>query len=347
MTRRVVTWIAGLLMVAGLAHGAAWWLIGGMMVRGIEAGGPAGETLHHAGLARGGWPMRVAVTIERPVLSRPAVGFAPATTIEAVRAVAGAPLVSPRDVTVQLSCPCEVSFPEGSGLAPVKIEAAALVLTFRIEDDAPPGEWQLAGEEMAIGQGADLVRFRGARMTGQRGDAAGPRQVVDVALEGVQLGAGAGVPFGREIRSASGELAVFGEMPPGPDPETSLRAWRDNRGQLQLRRLALAWGPLALSAGLTLALDRDLQPVGAGTIRVANWGPALDAAASAGLIDARAMALVRLALTAVSRPAPGGGPPVVEVPVTLEDRTLSAARFPIWRLPEIRWPRGTYSLGRR
>jgi hypothetical protein len=346
--RRAVTWIAVLLIALGVAHLAGWWLIGAIVLRGIEAGGPAGETLHHAGAARGGWPMRVAITLERPVLSRPAVGFAPATTIEAVGAVASAPLVSPREVTVQFTCPCRVAFPDAPGMAPTTVEASSLVLSFRAEDSAPPREWHLAGEEMTIVQGADAVRLRGARMTGRRSDAmTGPRHIIAVALEGVQLGAGAEQPFGREIRSASGELAVFGEMPAGPDPETSLRAWRDDRGQIELRRLSLAWGPLALSAGLTLALDGALQPIGAGTIRIANWRPALEAVAAAGLIDRQATALVRLALTAVSRPAPGGGPPVVEVPVSLEDRTLSAARFPIARLPEIRWSRGAYSLGSR
>lgn len=346
--RRVATWIVGLLVALGAAHLAAWWLIGGMVLRGIEAGGPAGATLRHGGAARGGWPLQVAVTLARPVLSRPAVGFTPATTVEAVRAVASTPLVSPRDVTVLLSCPCRVAFPDTPRMAPATVEASSLVLAFRVEDGAAPREWHLAGERMTIVQGEDAVRLRGARLTGLRGDAAtGPRQVIAVALEGVQLGAAAAVPFGREIRSAAGELAVFGEMPPAPDPETSLRAWRDDRGQIELRRLALAWGPLALSAGLTLALDRELQPMGAGTIRIANWRPALEAVASAGLIDRQATALVQLALTAVSRPAPGGGPPVVEVPVSLEDRILSAARFPIARLPEIRWSRGRYPLGSR
>jgi hypothetical protein len=54
---------------------------------------------------------------------------------------------------------------------------------------------------------------------------------------------------------------------------------------------------------------------------------------------------VRLALTAVSRPAPDGGS-MVELPVALEQRTLTAARIPIARLPEIAWPRGPHALGR-
>jgi hypothetical protein len=36
---------------------------------------------------------------------------------------------------------------------------------------------------------------------------------------------------------------------------------------------------------------------------------------------------------------------MVELPVALEERTLTAAHIPIARLPEIAWPRGPSRLG--
>ncbi|GIX09097.1 MAG: hypothetical protein KatS3mg116_0807 [Elioraea sp.] len=347
MTRRVLAWIAGLTILAAVAHGLAWWLIGAMVVRGIDAGGPAGETLRHAGLVRGGWPTRIAVTLERPVLHRPAVGIVPAMTIEAVRASATAPLLAPRDVTAAFACPCRVAFPATPALAPVTVEASRLVLELRLEDGAPPRTWSLTGEALAILRGGETVRIRAARLDGARGDRQEAAQVVALALDDILLGPGAGGPFGREIRSVTGEVAVRGTLPPAPDPEASLRAWREAGGALELRRLAVAWGPLALSAGATLALDDALQPEGTGTIRLADWRPTIEALSRAGLIDRRASALIGLAFAALARPAPGGGPPVVEVPVALADRTLAAARFPIARLPEIRWPRGAHPFGSR
>lgn len=346
---RVVTILAGLILAAVLAHGAAWWVIGNMMMAGIDQPGPGGETTRHGGLARGGWPLRAAVTVERPEIDRPAEALAPAMSLIAQRAEVEAPLWSPRDVTVALTCPCRIAFPDTPVVAPIEVEASSLVTSFRAELAGPPRQWHLEGAGLVVAQGAEPVRIGAARVSGRRAeDQAGAREAVTFAFESVILGSGAELPFGREMKTVSGEIAVFGTMPPGPDPEASLRAWRDDHGQIELRRLALAWGPLALSAGLTLALDRELQPMGAGTIRLANWRPALDAVAAAGLIDRQATAIARLALAAASRSPPGGGPPVVEVPLALEDRTLTAARIPIARLPEIRWPRASgLSLGSR
>ena len=38
----------------------------------------------------------------------------------------------------------------------------------------------------------------------------------------------------------------------------------------------------------------------------------------------------------MARPQPSG-PPVVEVPLSLQDRTLSLGRIPLLRLPELVW----------
>lgn len=344
--RRIGTLLAALLIAVAAGQGVAWWLLGNAVVAGIEGVGPGGETVRHEGLARGGWPFRAGATIARPELSRPATGLIPALTLTAVQAEAGVQLASPREATVTVRCPCRVAFPGTHGAAPADIEAGALTLSFRVEPGAPPRRWQLDGEDVTIAQAGEAVQLASLRLTGDGDEAArSPRQTVAFALGGVRLGPAAEVPFGRVIRTATGEVAVSGALPPGPDTEAALRAWRADDGRIELRRLAIAWGPLALSAGATLALDGALQPMGAGTIRVANWRPALDAVGNAGLLDRQALALVRLALTAVARPAPGGGS-MVELPVALEERTLTAARIPIARLPEIAWPRGPYTLGR-
>jgi hypothetical protein len=344
--RRIGMVLAALLAVGAAAHGVAWWLLGSAVVAGIEGTGPEGERVRHDGLARGGWPLRAGVTIARPQLHHPATGILPAMTLAAVSAEAGVQLAAPREATVTFRCPCRVAFPGTPGAAPADIEAGVLVLSFRVEPAAPPRRWQLDGEDVTIEQAGEAVQLASLRLTGERDEAArSPRQTVAFTLGGVRLGPAAEVPFGRVIRTATGEVAVSGALPPGPDTEAALRAWRADDGRIELRRLAIAWGPLALSAGATLALDRGLQPIGVGTLRIANWRPALEAVGNAGLIDRQALALVRLALTAVARPAPGGGS-MVELPVALEERTLTAARIPIARLPEIAWPRDPSRFGR-
>ena len=273
--RRIGMLLAALLVVLMAAHGAAWWLLGSAVVASIEGAGPDGERVRHDGLVRGGWPLRAGVTIAQPEFHRPATGVLPAMTLAAVSAEAGVHLTAPRDATVTLRCPCRVAFPDTQGSAPADIEAGALVLSVRVESGAPPRRWQLDGEDVAIVQAGEAVQLASLRLTGERDEAApSPRQTVAFTLGGLRLGPAAEVPFGRVIRTATGEVVVAGALPPGPDTEAALRAWRADDGRIELRRLAIAWGPLALSAGATLALDRALQPMGAGTIRVANWRPA-------------------------------------------------------------------------
>jgi hypothetical protein len=344
--RRIGMAVAVLFVVVAAGHGAAWWLLGSAVVASIAGTGPDGERVHHDGLARGGWPLRAGVAIARPQLHRPATGILPAMTLAAVSAEAGVQLAAPRAATVTFRCPCRVDFAGTPGATQADIEAGTLVLSFRVESGRPPRRWQLDGEDVTVVQAGEAVQVASLRLLGEREEAPpGARQTVAFTLAGVRLGPAAEVPFGRVIRSATGEVVVSGVLPPGPDTEAALRAWRADDGRIELRRLAIAWGPLALSAGATLALDRALQPMGVGTIRIANWRAALEAVGNAGLIDRQALALVRLALTAVARPAPGGGS-TVELPIALEERTLTAARIPIARLPEIAWPRGPSRFGR-
>lgn len=332
-----IGWLLAVLLVVGAAaHSAAWWLLGSAVVASIEAPGPDGERVRHHGLERGGWPWGARVAMARPELHRPASGLAPAMMLSAARAEARLALAAPRDATVTFHCPCRLGFPASPGAAPADIAAGALVLSFRVEPGAPPRSWRLDGEQITIVQAGESVQVQSLRVTGERDAVTGPRQTIAVALSGVRLGPGAEQPFGRVIRTASAEVTVSGALPPDPDPERALRAWRDQDGQVALRGLSIAWGPLALSAAATVALDPALQPRGVGTVRLANWQPALQAVGEAGLIDRQALALVRIALAALARPAQGGGS-VVELPLTLEGRTLSAARIPIAALPEIRW----------
>jgi hypothetical protein len=40
----------------------------------------------------------------------------------------------------------------------------------------------------------------------------------------------------------------------------------------------------------------------------------------------------------LSRPGEDGGPPVLELPITLTERRIGLARLPLARLPALEWP---------
>jgi hypothetical protein len=46
----------------------------------------------------------------------------------------------------------------------------------------------------------------------------------------------------------------------------------------------------------------------------------------------------KVLLALMAHPSEGGGRPMVEVPLTLQQRSLNMGRIPLARLPEMIWP---------
>jgi hypothetical protein len=111
-------------------------------------------------------------------------------------------------------------------------------------------------------------------------------------------------------------------------------AWRAAEGRLDLTRLALRWGKLDVVANAQLQLDAQLQPAGEGTVQAVGLPETFDALAAAGMMPAGTARAARAVAALMARPPDGE----VELPVTLAERTLSVARFPVARLPEMVWP---------
>jgi hypothetical protein len=126
-------------------------------------------------------------------------------------------------------------------------------------------------------------------------------------------------------------------VPPGRFPVVRAESWRDGGGTLELQSFNLSWGPIGAVAAATIALDESLQPMGAGTLRLTGATQALDALAEAGLIGRRAAGTARMLLPMMSRPNAEGAQEV-ELPVTVEDRTLAVARIPVLRFVPLSWP---------
>jgi hypothetical protein len=149
--------------------------------------------------------------------------------------------------------------------------------------------------------------------------------------------AGQAAAFGRRIAALGAELALSGPVPPGRFPVVRAESWRDGGGTLELQSFNLSWGPIGAVAAATIALDESLQPMGAGTLRLTGATQALDALAEAGLIGRRAAGTARMLLPMMSRPNAEGAQEV-ELPVTVEDRTLAVARIPVLRFVPLSWP---------
>ena len=78
--------------------------------------------------------------------------------------------------------------------------------------------------------------------------------------------------------------------------------------------------------------------MGTGNARVVGYAETLDALATHGVISKSAATAAKAVLSLLAHTPEDGGPPDVEVPLTLQYRTLSMRQVPLLRLPEIDWP---------
>ena len=165
-----------------------------------------------------------------------------------------------------------------------------------------------------------------------------PALGVNLAAADIALPGGPAWALGPTIASIGLDGMLTGPLPRAPDLTTRATGWRNGGGTLELRRVAVEWGPLDLSASATLALDDRMQPMGAGTARIVGEAETLDALAAANAIAPRAALAAKAVLGLMAHAPPDGGPPQVDVPLTLQNRALSVGRIPLLRLPELFWP---------
>ena len=151
----------------------------------------------------------------------------------------------------------------------------------------------------------------------------------------LELPGGAEV-LGREIWAAHLAAQVMGTVPDG-EPREALAAWSDAGGALELRRLEGYWAGVYFKGDGTLALDRSLQPLFAGSFAVAGLGGMLDKLAAAGILQPGPAQMAKLMFAALAAPLPDGGPPQVKLPLTVQDGYLYTGPIKLAPLRPLDW----------
>jgi hypothetical protein len=145
-------------------------------------------------------------------------------------------------------------------------------------------------------------------------------------------------PLGTNISSLALDGVLNGPLPQNRNVTVWAESWRDGGGSLAITHLAMGWGPLGLTSSATLALDEQLQPMGSGNGRIVGYGPTLDRLAAGGMLTKSAATAAKAVLSLMAGTTDADEPSAVDVPVTLQYRTLSMRQVPLVRLPELDWP---------
>lgn len=159
-----------------------------------------------------------------------------------------------------------------------------------------------------------------------------------LSCKGLKLPAGTRWPLGPLVEVITAEGTMTGPVPDSPGPRAAAVAWRDGGGSLEVAVQSLIWGPLNATGSATLALDEELQPMGAGTAHLIGYQGTLDALGGNGVLTHSAVKAAKALLSLMAGVPSGREQQAVDVPLTLQFRTLSMRQIPLALLPEMEWP---------
>ncbi|TDQ84165.1 hypothetical protein A8950_0713 [Dongia mobilis] len=125
---------------------------------------------------------------------------------------------------------------------------------------------------------------------------------VEMDLAGITLPEGMRALTAEPIASLGLAATILGPVPLDLPPRQAIARWAENGGTLELTRFAFVQAPLDLAGEGTLALDRNLQVLGALTIRAAGLPETIDLLAAEGLISGPAVATGRMMAENLAKP---------------------------------------------
>jgi hypothetical protein len=292
---------------------------------------------------RGGWPLAATLTVPEVRLAGGQQDFPGGITWSAERLTLRVGLLRPGRLEVAAEGAQRLRLADGPDLP---YTADRLRIIMPLQSGAPPRSADITARNLRAGMptGGDAVAGMTIGLLHANFELRPSAQSGEPALAFGLRAESIGPPpplarlLGPRIAVLAVEGALDGPVPHAPSPIDRASAWRDGGGTLEIQRCALNWGPLDLTASATLSLDEQLQPMGAGSARVVGYAETLDALAAHAVVSRSAATAAKAVLSLLAHSPDDGGPPDVEVPLTLQYRTLSMRQVPLVRLPELDWP---------
>ena len=141
--------------------------------------------------------------------------------------------------------------------------------------------------------------------------------------------------LGDTIDELALALSVKGAVPGGRLVQ-AISEWRDAGGTIELDNLQLKWGELGSTASGTIALDRELQPVGGFSGAIQGYDQILTALVQSGRMRAAEAGLARLALAMLAKAGPDGKPAITTA-FTIQNGQMYLGPAKLGKAPRIVW----------
>jgi hypothetical protein len=287
-----------------------------------------------------GWPLAAEVTVSDLSVTGPLLDLPASATWSAQSVLLRIGLLHPRTLLIAVAGDQHLRLDGGLDLP---FTAAAQRMIIPLQPGVPARSATLEVTQLRTGgalAGLTVAHLRGTSELKPAALQGEPALNLTASATDIALPQSPGItwPLGPTIASVTLSAAVTGPMPLTPALIARATGWRDGGGTFEVQHATLRWGPLDLSGSATLALDEHLQPMGAATAKFKGYVATLDALARGHLIPPQAALAAKAVLGLMAHTPEDGGPPEVEVPLTLQNRTLSLGRIPLARVPEFSWP---------
>ncbi len=338
LTRLGLAALVALLALIG-AYAVFWWVAAGRIEDGVATWARSVQAQNidasWKSIAVGGFPFAFRVELDAARLRDGAISPPPELRIPVLTGAARPwdfanwRLAAPEGLTAELAGgggrpPLKLAAKKGAGAASIDAETGATVWLRLTDMSADAGErieaaavdgWVILPPEPpkthadpAVGIAADLRRIRLPAATRALGD------TIDELALGVTL---------------------KGMLPGGPLARMASE-WRDSGGTIELDNLRLRWGGLGATATGTIALDRELQPIGGFTGAIEGYDQILTALVQSGRMRAGDAGLARLALTILAKAGPDGRPQIA-TSFTIQNGQMFLGPAKLGPAPRLAW----------
>ncbi len=348
MAKKAAYGAAALIGLAAIVYSAIWW-ISADRLRGELDGRAAdmranGWSVSYERVRIDGYPVSVTATVDAPSVAAPrsAGGWSwrgPRVTAtmrpwNPDRIVLDGAGIHRLRVTGKDPASMRVTAGSTFGLVLFLAEAQATKIVLKLEDVAIDGTVEPLPRKIEAAEATiSLPEHPGRADLGRGPEPPGP--TIALRLVGIDFSDAEATGRGLGIEEASLTAKLIGPTP----RETTARAlavWRDGGGTLEIADASLrSQGTTAKGSG-TVALDRDLQPLAALSIRIEGYGKLLRTLVAQGWMKKGDAGAIRLGLDLVAR-ASSGRKGTIAMPLTIQDRRLSFGPISVTQLPRIDW----------
>jgi hypothetical protein len=350
--RRFAVVAGAVVAVLAVAYVALWFVVADGLCDSVAAWSAArrdeGYRVEYTDLGLGGFPARIEAIFESPSVA--AAGDRPAWAWRGPVAVVRLRPWDPQTVDIDLSGAHGLDWVWAGRPVAFAGTAGHLAATVGLVD-GQFRELKLLGADIDLTGDTGRLAAATIKLALRRHSAIGdldrddgaptPSVSLGLAARDLHLPDAADLPLGPAIAGLAAELDLFG-TPHGASPADALAKWRDDGGTIDVKKLRIDYGPLALAGEGTLALDRKMQPIGAFTTDIKGFFETVDALRHRGLIRDRAAIMAKLILGVMAKRDPngsaGGGARILSLPLTIQNRVVSVGPVPLATLPPIVWP---------